>query len=121
MSEGQQPNDGAETERDWDGPRLDAFERELGLSAAEIARAIGVDFALYLAWKSGERFATKRSVERLLKLRISALQRPATAPAPEPAAPTPPLAHGRLWAIVERLQAEPALLDECERWLASRR
>lgn len=100
------------------------LREELGCNPSELAKALGVPAADVVAWESGERFPTKRSVDRMNKLRErhqAAAREPQAAPQPRTTAPAtaPPLdwqalATPKIWALLRKLLAHPELRAQVE-------
>lgn len=69
-----------------------ALREDLGVSAKQLAEALGTDQKTIFAWETGELFPTKRHVQLMQKLkRTGALTMPPRAqPQPNTRAPAPP-------------------------------
>ena len=94
------------------------LREELGLSMSELARALGLPVDDVVAWESGERFPTRRSVERMRRLQSEHRNGSSRDGAPrEPTAsggalgetPWGALADPELWALFRKLAASPEL------------
>jgi transcriptional regulator with XRE-family HTH domain len=111
---------------------IKTLRKELDCTAKELAGALGIEQAMVFAWERGERFPTKRYVDRMLALR-------AAGPLAVPKSPKPParvlasppssprgqspdlmkaLADPTLWEIVRKLVAHPPMRDEVARLAA---
>jgi transcriptional regulator with XRE-family HTH domain len=111
---------------------IKTLRRELECTARELAAALGIEQAMVFAWERGERFPTKRHVDRMLALR-------AAGPLAIPRSPKPParvmasspsslagqspnlmraLADPTLWEIFRKLVAYAPLRDEVARLAA---
>lgn len=94
------------------------LRKDLKLSARELATSIKAETEDVWAWETGERFPTKRFVNRMLALRKTGAAKPqATAPE-KPAAGKADgstglarLADPQLWSLVRKLAQHPALFD----------
>lgn len=83
---------------------------------SELARALRVPVDEVVAWESGERFPTKRSVERMRGLltghRTPDGESSASSGSPEAgAAIWAALADPKLWTLIRKLAASPELRD----------
>jgi len=111
---------------------IKALRRDLECTAKELAGALGIEQAMVFAWERGERFPTKRYVDRMLALRAAgplAVPRnpkpPARVLASSPSSPAgqgpslmKALADPTLWEIVRKLVAHPPMRDEVARLAA---
>lgn len=92
------------------------LRQDLGCSVGELASALGVETQTVLAWEAGDEFATKKHADKLRKLLAAG---PAAFPrkqrASKAASPLTLLSDPKLWRIVRKLLAHPALLREVER------
>ena len=96
------------------------LRKQLKLSARELASAIKAETEDVWAWESGDRFPTKRFVNRMGLLKKKGPPKPnaASVPADKSVVPTsapvnaPPmvkLGDPEFWALVRKLLAHPAL------------
>lgn len=93
---------------------LKKLREELSCSASELARALGVEPKTVVQWESGELFPTKRHAEQMQKLREQgpgAIPRIARGKA-KGTTGIAKLADPKLWEIVRKLSAHPALFAE---------
>jgi transcriptional regulator with XRE-family HTH domain len=94
-----------------DAEELRALRKELGVTARDLAAAIGVEQEVVLAWERGELFATKQHVTELMKLRArgaGAVPRAAR----KGATTMQVLADPALWQLFRKLIAHDALRKE---------
>jgi DNA-binding XRE family transcriptional regulator len=85
------------------------LRKDLGWSARQLAVALGVDQSTVLSWEKSELFPTKAFVSRMTVLRAHgrrAEARPAGGEAMKA------LAEPKLWELMRKLAAHPALLVE---------
>lgn len=92
------------------------LRQELGCSVGELASALGVETRAVLAWEAGDEFPTKKHADKLRKLLASG---PAAFPRKDRASktsnPLTLLSDPKIWKILRKLLAHPALLREVER------
>lgn len=81
---------------------LQALRKTLGVTARDLAGALGVDQETVLAWERGELFPTKKHVDALVKLRDAG---PGAIPkrAKKSATPMQLLADPALWTLVRKV------------------
>lgn len=95
---------------------IKSLRQELGCSVGELAAALGVETREVLAWEAGDEFPTKKHTDKLRKLLAAG---PAAFPRKErPPKPTNPLtllSDPKVWKILRKLLAHPALLRDVER------
>lgn len=100
---------------------LKKLRQDLSCSASELARALGVEAKTVVQWESGELFPTKRHVEQMKKLLESG---PGAIPKltrskDKGATGMAKLADPKLWEIVRKLSAHPALFAEVSKLAAA--
>jgi DNA-binding XRE family transcriptional regulator len=89
---------------------------ELDCSIGELADAVGVDTRTLLGWEAGDLFPTKRHCDRLEALRREGPNAVPRKPrGKRPAGGLDLLADPRLWTLVRKLLAHPALFAEAEK------
>ena len=94
-----------------DAEELKALRKELGVTARDLAAAIGVEQEVVLAWERGDLFATKQHVNELLKLRARGVGAVPKA-ARKGASSMQVLADPALWQLVRKLIAHEPLRKE---------
>ncbi len=85
--------------------------KELGATARQLGKALGVEDKTIFAWEAGDQFPTKRYVDKLKSLQQ---QGPSAFPKRKKrAAESGPerLADPELWGLVRKLVAHPALFE----------
>lgn len=94
-----------------DALELQALRKSLGVTARDLAGAIGVDQETMLAWERGELFPTKKHVDALLKLREAG---PGAVPKRPKKGATPMAVLGdpAMWTLVRKVLAHEALRRE---------
>ncbi len=94
-----------------DALELQALRKSLGVTARDLAGAIGVDQETMLAWERGELFPTKKHVDALEKLRACG---PGAVPkrAKKGATPMAVLGDPAIWALLRKVLAHEALRRE---------
>lgn len=93
---------------------IQALRKELGCSAHELGRVLGVDANTILAWEAAELFPTKRHVDQMRALRE---QGPDAIPRAyrgrkRAMPPIERLADPKLWELLRKLLEHPALFDK---------
>ncbi|MEZ4224133.1 MAG: helix-turn-helix domain-containing protein [Polyangiaceae bacterium] len=94
---------------------LKALRKELGATARQLGKALGVDDKTIFAWESGDLFPTKRFVDQLEALRA---QGPAAFPKrPKGKGLSGPerLADPDLWVLLRKLVAHSELFDAAQK------
>lgn len=96
---------------------IKALEKELRCSTGELARALKVEPKLVVQWETGELFPTKRHVEAMQELRRRGPEAIVRAPRGKarPVSGMARLADAKLWEIVRKLIAHPALFEQVEK------
>ena len=92
---------------------LKALQKELGCTSSELALTLKIEPRTVVLWESGELFPTKRHVELMQKLRAAgptAVVRVARGKA-KATSGLPRLEDPKLWEIVRKLAAHPALFE----------
>lgn len=98
-----------------DGDAIKKLRSELGCSARDLARTLGLEQKDVLAWERNETFPTKRHVDVMEALRSgkTKLVVERTARTRGATGPTSPFVHlddPEFWSIVRKLLAHPTLL-----------
>jgi transcriptional regulator with XRE-family HTH domain len=104
------------------GEQIKALRAELGCTARELATALGVGQDDVLAWERGDRFATKRHVDAMAKLRAAgpgAVPRKPRKGAPVATSPMKGLADPELWRLLRKLLAHTELRAAVDELAAS--
>ncbi|GMV18087.1 MAG: XRE family transcriptional regulator [Polyangiaceae bacterium] len=93
---------------------LKALQKELGISASELARALKVEPKTVVLWESGELFPTKRHVELMRELRERGRDAFPRAPRGKSRGVTgmARLSDPKLWELVRKLAAHPGFFDQ---------
>jgi transcriptional regulator with XRE-family HTH domain len=89
------------------------LRQELGCSASDLGRTLGIEARTVVMWESGELFPTKRHVDQMKKLAETGPSGVIRAAKPKKGAVTglARLSDPKLWEIVRKLAAHPALFD----------
>jgi transcriptional regulator with XRE-family HTH domain len=93
------------------GDDVKALRKDLGCTAKELAKALGVDQATVFAWEKAERFPTKDYVDQMIALRAKG---PGAIPRKAKAAGDPIKALGdpQVWELLRKIAAHKKLRDE---------
>ena len=97
-----------------DADELKRIRKELGTSAKDLAKVLGIEQETVLAWERGELFPTKRHVDHIHKLR----ERGAGAipkRAGKSTSPLEVLADPAMWLLIRKLLAHDSLRKEVSR------
>ena len=91
-----------------------ALRKKLGCTAKDLARVLGIEADEVFAWESGERFPTKRFVDKMTELEqrgAEAFPKRRKGDATE----MERLADPELWKILRKLLAHPALYRQVKK------
>lgn len=90
---------------------LKALRKELGVTARDLAGALGIEQDEVLAWERGERFPTKKFVDEMQRIRKGG---PSAVPkrSRKGASPLEVLADPALWSVFRKLLVHEPLRKE---------